>query len=176
MKVEKSHRWVLSLYIVERIGRGHGPLTDQPVDADFSLLLSPEDRVAQDLEDQPGALGAREEALLVFTPEELVQLVQSEGGRVVVGREVGDVLVHHVGQTEGGEEAGGPVPAGGWPHLGETQEHRLTSTDWGRLAFLTDLDWCSEVELHCHVADDGPGGVELHKVETLLALVLIFLQ
>ena len=113
MKVEKSHRWVLSLYIVERIGRGHGPLTDQPVDADFSLLLSPEDRVAQDLEDQPGALGAREEALLVVTPEELVQLVQSEGRRVVVGREVGHRLLHHVGQAERGQQAGRPVPAGG---------------------------------------------------------------
>ena len=38
------------------------------------------------------------------------------------------------------------------------------------------LDWCSEVELHCHVTDDSPGGVELYKVQTLLTLVLIFLQ
>ena len=98
---------------MERIGSSHGSLTDQPVDANFSLLLSAEDCVAQDLKDQPGALGAREEALLVFTAEELVQLVQSEGGRVVVRREVGHGLVHQVGQTQRGQQAGRPVPAGG---------------------------------------------------------------
>ena len=97
---------------MERIGSGHGSLTDQPVDANFSLLLSAEDCVAEDLKDQPGSLGAREEALLVFTPEELVQLVQSEGSRVVVGREVGYSLVHQVGQTQRGQQAGRPVPTG----------------------------------------------------------------
>ena len=91
---------------MQRIGSGHGPLTDQAVDANFSLLLSAEDCVAQDLKDQPGALGAREEALLVFTAEELVQFVQSEGSRVVVRREVGHSLLHHVGQTQRGQEAG----------------------------------------------------------------------
>ena len=93
-------------YIVQRIGCSHGALADQPVNTNFSLLLPPEDGVAEDLEDQPGSLGAREEALLVFTPQELVQLVQSEGGRVVVRREVGHSLVHHVGQTQRGQEAG----------------------------------------------------------------------
>ena len=100
-------------YIVQRIGCGHGPLAHQPVNTNFSLLLPPEDGVAEDLEDQPGALGAREEALLVFTAEELVQLVQSEGSRVVVRLEVGHRLLHHVGQAERGQQAGRPVPAGG---------------------------------------------------------------
>ena len=139
---------------MKRIGSVHGSLTDQTVDTNFSLLLSAKDCVAEDLKDQPGALGAREEALLVFTAEELVQLVQSEGSRVVVRREVGHSLVHQVGQTQRGQEAGRPVPA------------------WGRLG----LDWCPEIELHCHVTDDCPGGVQLDKVETSLALVLIFLQ
>ena len=98
---------------MERVGSCHGPLTDQAVDTDFSLLLPAEDCVAEDLKDQPGSLRAREKALLVFTPEELVQLVQSEGRRVVVGREVGHRLLHHVGQAERGQQAGRPVPAGG---------------------------------------------------------------
>ena len=38
------------------------------------------------------------------------------------------------------------------------------------------LDWSSEIELDCHVADHRPGSVQLYEVQTLLALVLIFLQ
>ena len=91
---------------MERVGSRHGPLTDEAVDTDFSLLLPAEDCVAEDLKDQPGSLGAREEALLVFTPEELVQLLQSEWSRVVVGREVGYSLLHQVGQTQRGQQAG----------------------------------------------------------------------
>ena len=38
------------------------------------------------------------------------------------------------------------------------------------------LDWSSEIELHGHVTDHSPGCVKLYKVQTLLTLVLIFLQ
>ena len=104
---------------MERVCCLQRSLADESVHSDLSLLLPSEDCVAQNLEDEPGPLGPREEVLLVVGAKELVHLVQPEGGGVVVWREVGDGLVHQVGNTERGEEASRPVLAGVWLSLRE---------------------------------------------------------
>ena len=104
---------------MERVCCLQRSLADESVHSDLSLLLPSEDCVTQNLEDEPGPLGPREEVLLVVGAKELVHLVQPEGGGVVVWREVGDGLVHQVGNTERGEEASRPVLAGVWLSLRE---------------------------------------------------------
>ena len=94
---------------MERVSCVQGALADQSVNTDLAFLLSSKHRVTQNLKHQPGPLGPAEEVLLVVTPEELVKLVQSEGRRVVVRRQVGHGLLHHVGDAEGGEKPSRPV-------------------------------------------------------------------
>ena len=109
---------------MERVCRLQCSLADESVHSNFSLLLPSEDCVTQNLKDKSRPLGPREEVLLVVGAKELVHLVQPEGGGVVVWREVGDGLVHQVGNTERGEEASRPVLAGVWLSLREVSHSK----------------------------------------------------
>ena len=82
---------------MKRVGRSEDALTDQSLNANLAFSLLSKGRVTQDLEHQSWPLGSREEVLLVVTGEEHVNLVEPEGGGVVVRDGGGEGHVHHVG-------------------------------------------------------------------------------
>ena len=93
---------------MERIGACEGPLTDQPLNANFSFLLHPKGCVIQNFKNHPGSQGSREEILLVVAAQEHVDFVLPEGGSVVVRDGGGEGVGHHVGDVERGEDPRGP--------------------------------------------------------------------